>query len=208
MARQDVKDEVIYLRAARLDLGKRFLVACVRTPGGDPVAGDAAVRDHRGRDPAAAGVAARAPGEVVVLEAASGYWRHLYYTLQPQLNLMLVNPARLKGIRGRKSDSSDASFLARAGASGMVMGSLVPRREIRELRDLTRCRTAVITARGREAQRLEKELEDTGLKLSSVISDITGATGRAIINALVQGSVTRGRWPTSPCAGPAARSRP
>ncbi|WP_443072938.1 IS110 family transposase [Streptomyces sp. NBC_01451] len=147
-------------------------------------------------------------GEVVVLEAASGYWRHLYYTLQPQLNLMLVNPARLKGIRGRKSDSSDASFLARAGASGMVMGSLVPRREIRELRDLTRCRTAVITARGREAQRLEKELEDTGLKLSSVISDITGATGRAIINALVQGSVTRGRWPTSPCAGPAARSRP
>ncbi|MFC4467811.1 transposase [Streptomyces xiangluensis] len=60
---------------------------------------------------------------VVVPEATSDYWRHLYYTLQPHLNLMLVNPAHLKGIRGRKSDPSDAAFLARAGASGIVMGS-------------------------------------------------------------------------------------
>ncbi|MEV2236378.1 ISAs1 family transposase [Streptomyces phaeochromogenes] len=100
---------------------------------------------------------------------------------------MLVNPAHLKGIRGRKSDPSDAAFLARAGASGMVMGSFVPEREIRELRDLTRRRTQLITARGQEAQRLEKELEDTGMKLSSVLSDITGASGRAIINALIGG---------------------
>lgn len=78
-------------------------------------------------------------------------------------------------------------LLARAGASGMVMGSFVPEREIRELRDLTRRRTQLITARGQEAQRLEKELEDTGMKLSSVLSDITGASGRAIINALIGG---------------------
>jgi len=191
VARQDVKDEVIYLRAAGLDLGKRFLVACVRTPAASR-AGTWSLETERFETTAAeirrllAWLLERRV-EVVVLEATSDYWRHLYYTLQPQLNLMLVNPAHLKGIRGRKSDPSDAAFLARAGASGMVMGSFVPRREIRELRDLTRCRTEVITARGREAQRLEKELEDTGMKLSSVISDITGATGRAIINALIQG---------------------
>ncbi|MEU6541553.1 IS110 family transposase [Streptomyces sp. NPDC047000] len=186
-----MKDEVIYLRAAGLDLGKRFLVACVRTPAVSR-AETWSLETERFETTAAeirrllAWLLERRV-EVVVLEATSDYWRHLYYTLQPQLNLMLVNPAHLKGIRGRKSDPSDAAFLARAGASGMVMGSFVPRREIRELRDLTRCRTEVITSRGREAQRLEKELEDTGMKLSSVISDITGATGRAIINALIQG---------------------
>lgn len=67
------------------------------------------------------------------------------------------------------------------------MGSFVPEREIRELRDLTRRRSQLNTARGQEAQRLEKELEDTGMKLSSVLSDITGASGRASINALIGG---------------------
>ncbi|WP_322762135.1 IS110 family transposase [Frankia sp. Cr2] len=98
--------------------------------------------------------------EVVVIEATSDYWRSVYYTLQPYLNLMLVNPAHLKGIRGRKTDPSDAAFLARAGASGLVMASFVPAREIRELRDLTRRRTEIVRAVGREAQRLEKELEE------------------------------------------------
>ncbi|MDQ1024702.1 transposase [Streptomyces umbrinus] len=191
MARQDVKDEVLYLRAAGLDLGKRFLLACVRTPCLKRPGTWTLETERFATTPAEirrllAWLLERRV-EVVVLEATSDYWRHLYYTLQPHLNLMLVNPAHLKGIRGRKSDPSDAAFLARAGASGMVMGSFVPEREIRELRDLTRRRTQLITARGQEAQRLEKELEDTGMKLSSVLSDITGASGRAIINALIGG---------------------
>jgi transposase len=125
--------------------------------------------------------------ELVVMEATSDYWRPVYYTLQESLNLMLVNPAHLKGIRGRKSDPNDAAFLARAGASGMVMASFVPPRAVRELRDLTRRRTEVVVARGQEAQRLEKELEDTGMKLTSVISDVQGVTGRAILTALIAG---------------------
>jgi transposase len=125
--------------------------------------------------------------EVVVMEATSDYWRPVYYLLQPHLNLMLVNPAHLKGIRGRKTDPNDAAFLARAGASGMVMASFVPGRDIRELRDLTRRRTELARAAGWEAQRLEKELEDTGMKLSSVLSDVAGATGRAILQALIAG---------------------
>jgi len=125
--------------------------------------------------------------EVVVMEATSDYWRSVYYALQPHLNLMLVNPAHLKGIRGRKSDPSDAAFLARAGASGMARGSFVPERQIRELRDLTRRRTEIVRAAGSEAQRLEKELEDTGMKLSSVLTNLVGVTGRTILEALVGG---------------------
>jgi transposase len=125
--------------------------------------------------------------EVVVLEATSDYWRCVYYTLQEQLNLMLVNPAHLRGIRGRKTDPSDAAFLARAGASGMVIGSFVPERSVRELRDLTRRRTELTVTRGQEIQRLEKELEDTGMKLTSVITNVVGVTGRAIVEALIGG---------------------
>lgn len=124
MARQNVKDEVIYLRAAGLDLGKRFLLACVRTPCSKRPGTRSLETERFETAPAEirrllAWLLERRV-EVVVLEATSDYWRHVYYTLQPQLNLMLVNPAHLKGIRGRKSDPSDAAFLARAGASGMV----------------------------------------------------------------------------------------
>jgi transposase len=191
VARQDVKDEVIYLRAAGLDLGKRFLLACVRAP--SPArAGTWSLETERfGTTPAEirrllAWLLERQV-EVVVLEATSDYWRYVYYTLQESLNLMLVNPAHLRGIRGRKTDPSDAAFLARAGASGMVIASFVPPRAIRELRDLTRRRTELAVARGQEVQRLEKELEDTGMKLTSVISDIQGVTGRAIVAALIAG---------------------
>jgi transposase len=197
MARQDVKDEVIHLRSAGLDLGKRFLLACTRTPSPSRPGSWSLETERfgttRGEVRRLLAWLIEARVEVVVLEATSDYWRSVYYTLQPQLNLMLVNPAHLKGIKGRKSDPSDAAFLARAGASGMVMGSFVPEREIRELRDLTRRRTEIVRAAGWEAQRLEKELEDTGMKLSSVLSNIVGVTGRAILEALVAGERDRER---------------
>ncbi|MBE3202863.1 IS110 family transposase [Parafrankia sp. CH37] len=191
LGRQDVKDEVIYLRAAGLDLGKRFLVACVRVPNPRRHGTWSLETERFGTTPVEVRrllawlVEHRV--EIVVMEATSDYWRFVYYTLQESLNLMLVNPAHLRGIRGRKTDPSDAAFLARAGASGMVMASLVPGRAIRELRDLTRRRTEVAVARGQEAQRLEKELEDTGMKLTSVITDVTGTTGRRILGALIDG---------------------
>lgn len=191
MARQEASDEVIYLRAAGLDLGKRFMVACVRVP--HPVqAGRWLLETEKfGTIPREirrllAWLSDRRV-EVVVLEATSDYWRSVYYLLQPELNLMLVNPQHLKGIRGRKSDPSDAAFLARAGASGMVMASFVPPQAVRELRDLTRRRSEMAVMKGQEAQRLEKELEDTGMKLTSVLSDVLGVTGRAILHALIDG---------------------
>jgi transposase len=111
----------------------------------------------------------------------------VYYLPQERLNLMLVNPSHLRGIRGRKTDPCDAAFLARAGASGMVLGSFVPPRTIRELRDVTRRRTELAADRGREIQRLEKELEDTGMKLTSVLSNVAGVSSRRILDALIAG---------------------
>lgn len=191
MARSTVADEVLYLRAAGIDVGKRFVVACVRTPA--PKGGKWALETER-FDTTAAAMRSLAEWliergvEVVVLEATGDYWRAVFYPLQDAgLNLMLVNPAHLKGVRGRKTDPSDAAFLARAGASGMVLASFVPARAIRELRELTRRRTEVAADRGREVQRLEKELEDSGIKLTSVLTDVTGVSSRAILAALIAG---------------------
>ena len=192
MAKSDVRDEVLYLRAAGVDVGKRFVVACVRTPHPSR-AGRWELETERFESTAGevrrlAGWLTERAVEVVALEATSDYWRAVFYPLQDAaLNPMLVNPAHLKGVKGRKSDPSDAAFLARAAASGMVMASLVPERAIRELRDVTRRRTEMKVTRGREVQRLEKQLEDTGFKLSSVLSDLTGVSCRRILTALIDG---------------------
>ena len=101
--------------------------------------------------------------------------------------MMLVNARHVKNLPGRKSDVSDATWLAQLGAHGLVRGSFVPPEPIRQLRDLTRTRTAITRERGREAQRLEKLLEDAGIKLSVVASDIVGVSGRAMLEALIAG---------------------
>jgi len=100
---------------------------------------------------------------------------------------MLVNARHVKNLPGRKTDVSDAAWLAQLGAHGLVRASFVPPEPIRQLRDLTRTRTAVTRERGREIQRLEKLLEDAGIKLSAVASDITGVSGRAMLEALIDG---------------------
>lgn len=192
MARTRAGDEVLYLRAAGVDIGKRFVVACVRAP--DPQRNGRWLLETERFDTTAAAVRLLRDWlighqvEVVALEATSDYWRPVYYPLQDAgLNLMLVNPSHLRGIRGRKTDPSDAAFLARAAASGMVLASFVPDRAVREVRDLTRRRTEIGRDSGREMQRLEKELEDSGCKLTSVLTEITGVSARRILNAMIAG---------------------
>jgi transposase len=192
MARIPARDEVLYVRAAGVDVGKRFVMACVRTP--DPHKTGRWLTETERFDtttPAIRNLTAWLADrqvEVVALEATSDYWRAVYYPLQDAgLNLMLVNPSHLRGIKGRKTDATDAAFLARAAASGMVLASFVPDRAIRELRELTRRRAEVRADRGREIQRLEKELEDSGLKLTSVLSDVIGVSSRRILTALIEG---------------------
>jgi len=101
--------------------------------------------------------------------------------------VILVNARAVRNMPGRKSDVSDAAWLADLGAHGLVRASLVPPPPIRQLRDLTRARTVITRERSREAQRLEKLLEDAGVKLTSVVSNITGVSSRAMLEALIEG---------------------
>ena len=107
--------------------------------------------------------------------------------LAEDLNVILVNARQVKNLPGRKTDVSDAAWLAQLGAHGLVRASFVPPQPVRELRDLTRARTQMTRERGQVAQRLEKLLEDTGIKLAAVASDIMGVSGRAMLEALISG---------------------
>ena len=128
---------------------------------------------------------------LVVLEATGDYWRGAFYLLEDDLNVILVNAAHAKGLPGRKTDVCDASWLCQMGECGLLRASFVPPEPIRQLRDLTRYRTTLTAERTREAQRLEKELEDAGIKLSSVATDILGVSGRAMLAALIAGERRR-----------------
>jgi len=124
----------------------------------------------------------------VAMEATGVYWRPVYYALEGLFEeLWLCNAAHVKNVPGRKSDLSDAEWLADVAAHGMVRPSFVPPAEIRELREITRYRKTQIDARVKEILRLEKVLQDAGLKLTSVASTVWSASSRAMIEALVQG---------------------
>jgi transposase len=126
----------------------------------------------------------------VVMEATCDYWKPVYYLLEAaeRFEVWLVNAYHVKGVPGRrKSDNIDSAWLAQVGECELVRPSFVPPQPIRELRDLTRYRTSLVRDRTRIAQRLEKMLEDAGIKLTVVASEILGASSRAIIGALVEG---------------------
>jgi transposase len=183
--------DVVHPRCAGVDISKRDAKVCVRIQGAGRARARSTVttwdavtnrilelRDHLIVEEVT----------LVVMEATSDYWKPFYYLLEDApFEVMLVNARHTKGIPGRKTDVSDAAWLAELGAHGLVRGSFVPPEPIRQLRDLTRTRTAITRERGREVQRLEKLLEDAGIKLSSVASDITGVSGRAMLEALIAG---------------------
>ncbi|WP_417564139.1 IS110 family transposase [Microbacterium sp.] len=123
----------------------------------------------------------------VAMEATSDYWKPFYYLMEDELPVMLVNAKHARNVPGRKTDVSDAAWLAQLAAHGLLRSSFVPPAPIRELRDLTRARSVAARDRGRQVQRLEKHLESSGIKLSSVASDLTGVSGRAMLEALCDG---------------------
>ena len=123
----------------------------------------------------------------VVMESTGDYWKPFYYLLEDAVNVMLVNPRDARNRPGRKTDVSDAAWLADLGAHGLLRASLVPPPPIRRLRDLTRARTDLNRDRTRQVHRLEKILQDAGIKLSSVATDIMGQSGRAMLEALIEG---------------------
>jgi transposase len=116
------------------------------------------------------------------------YWKPVYYALEGECELLLVNAAHVKQVPGRKTDTKDAAWLCQLLECGLLRTSFVPPRPIRELRDLTRYRKTLIADRAAEANRLHKVLEDAGVKLSSVASNVLGVSGRLMLEALCQGS--------------------
>lgn len=183
--------ELLHPRCAGLDVSKRDAKVCIRIAGAGRAKATStvttwgsvtnqvlAMRDHLLAEQVT----------LVVMESTGDYWKPFYYLLEDApFELMLVNARQVKNLPGRKSDVSDAAWLAQLGAHGLVRGSFVPPEPIRQLRDLTRTRTSVVRERGREIQRMEKLLEDAGIKLSSVASDISGVSGRAMLEALIAG---------------------
>jgi transposase len=124
----------------------------------------------------------------VVMEATGQYWKPVWYVLEERgFELLLVNARHVKIVPGRKTDVADAVWLAELLEHGLLRGSFVPPAAIRELRDLTRYRKRLIQQHTAECQRVQKALEDAGIKLDSVASDVLGVSGRAMLRALVAG---------------------
>jgi transposase len=124
----------------------------------------------------------------VAMEATGVYWKPCWAILEDRFELMLVNARHVKAVPGRKTDVKDAQWLCQLLEAGLLKASFVPPKPIRTLRNLTRYRKTQINDRQREAARLHKILEDTGIKLDCVASDILGVSGRAMLDALVAGT--------------------
>jgi transposase len=123
----------------------------------------------------------------VVMEATGVYWKPVWHVLEESFELVLANAQHVRNVPGRKSDVSDAMWLADLLAHGLIRGSFVPPTPVQEMRDLTRTRKQLVRETVQHTQRIQKVLEDANIKLDSVISDILGASGRAFLAALIGG---------------------
>jgi transposase len=188
--------ELIVERAAALDVGKDEVVACIRVP--DPAGGGRGrgrrrqeVRTYPTFTSSLETLADWLQAEdvtQVVMEATGQYWKPIWWVLEERgLELLLVNARHVKILPGRKTDVGDAAWLCELLECGLLRGSFVPPPQIRELRDLVRYRKRLIQAHSAECQRIQKTLEDAGIKLDSVAADVLGVSGRAMLGALVGG---------------------
>jgi transposase len=182
--------ETLVARCAGLDVHKDSVTACVRVPDG-----------HGGRHAETRKFTTTTAGlgllgewlasfgvTRVGMESTGCYWKPVWQLLEGQVECWLLNAAHLHNVPGRKTDVADAAWICQLVEHGLVRPSFVPPRPIRELRELTRYRKTQIQERSREVQRLDKVLQDAGIKLSSVATDVLGVSGRAMLEALVAGT--------------------
>ena len=183
--------EVMVDRCAGLDVGKDEVVGCARTPSPTGQGRSSELRTFStftsGLEQLADWLTANGVVEVV-MEATGQYWKPIWYMLEDRgFDLKLVNAKHVKMVPGRKTDLADAAWLAQLLEHGLLRSSFVPPAEIRELRDLTRYRKRLIQTHAAEQQRVQKVLEDAGIKLDSVASDVLGVSGRLMLRAMVNG---------------------
>jgi transposase len=185
--------EVIVDRCAGLDVHKKIVVACVRSPGSGRQKRVSEVRTFGTFEHELVGLRnwLRDLGVTqVAMEATGVYWKPVWHVLDDGDvfdEILLVNPAHIKNVPGRKTDVNDATWIGQLLECGLLRGSFVPPAEIRQLREITRYRRQLTEERSREVQRLQKLLEDANVKLTSVATHTLGVTGRLILDALCAG---------------------
>ena len=198
--------DVQHARCAGLDVHAKTVVACVRIADAGTV-----TYEHRTVSTTTRGLLELADWLAAhgctqaVLESTGVYWKPVWHILEAQVVLTLANAMHVRNVPGRKSDKNDATWLADLLAFGLIRGSFVPDTPIQELRDLTRTRKQLVREVGRHTQRMQKTLEDANVKLTEAISDVLGASGRAMLQALIGGEtdpervadVTKGRLKAS-----------
>ena len=189
--------QVLYERCCGLDVHKRSVVACVLSSSPGEGAVERTTRTFTTMTKGLrelAGWLREAEVSQVAMEATGVYWKPVFNVLEEcgeefgkPFKLLLANAAHVKAVPGRKTDVKDAEWLADLLRHGLIRGSFVPDREQRELRELTRYRTALLRDRAREVNRLQKTLEGGNIKLAAVLTDITGVSGQKILDALLSG---------------------
>ena len=184
--------KVLYERVAGIDVHKEMIKVAVRSPGDKPWTRKTGILEYRTFYGALQEMARelRCRGVThVVMEASGVYTEPVYYALCEQdfEQVIVINPAHARALRGHKTDARDCARLAELFECGLLRGSYIPAPELKEVRDLTRYRMKTVQARTSEIQRLAKALESAGIKLGSVASDITGKSATAMIEALIDG---------------------
>ncbi len=187
--------DILYARCCGLDIHNKFVVACCRTHG--PSGEISSEVRHFSTTTAALEALAQwlQQQEVthVAMESTGVFWKPVWNVLESRFTLLLVNAKHVKQVPGRKTDVSDAEWLAQLLQCGLLRGSFVPPRPQRELRDLTRARTKLIDQQTAVVNRIHKVLEDANIKLGAVASDILGVSGRAMLDAIVNGETDASR---------------
>jgi transposase len=182
--------DVMYQRVAGIDVSKSDAKVCIRVPSLQRNRYHCDVTTWGATVPEIMNLCEhlnRANLDLVVMESTSDYWKPFFYLMEETINVQLINARQARNLPGRKTDVSDATWLAKTGSWGLLRPSFVPPPQIRGLRDLTRARSTITHYRASELQRLEKYLENTGSKLSCVVSDLDGVSSKLILRALTEG---------------------
>lgn len=180
--------EILHPRCAGLDVHQRTVVACIRIADGSPVSTE--VRTFQTTTSGLLGLAdwlRELDCTHVAMESTGIYWKPVWHVLEGEFEVVLANAAHVRNVPGRKTDVNDATWLAELLAHGLLRSSFIPPTAVLELRDLTRTRKQLVRERARHVQRIQKTLEDANIKITGVITDIMGKTGRAFLAAIVDG---------------------
>ena len=180
--------EVVYPRCAGLDVHSRRISACARVVTERGVDREVCTFGSSTRELRALADWLEARGCThVAMESTGVYWKPVWHVLEGRFELVLANATQVRNMPGRKSDVSDATWIAELLAHGLIRPSFVPPAPVQELRDLTRTRKQLVREISRHTLRIHKILEDANIKLTSVLSSVLGKSGRAVLGALING---------------------